>query len=148
MPAGYRQSRRARIRVIRPARPLTFVTQSPRFESGAHMRRGQRVIKKQPATAYLTKRSRELTNRRSKTSSGVASRALKTRFASLPLKISKALKEKQDTKFRSKEITSFSAITEALMQSALRKRFVARRIRDLRKSSKRRQISRRLSVPF
>lgn len=148
MPRGYRRSRRTRIQLLRPTRALTFVTQFPRFESAARLRRGQRAIKKQLPTAYLTKRSRELTNRRIKVTSAAIAHTTKTRFTSLPLKTLKALRERQVRKFRSKEVTSFSGATEALMQSALKKRFVARRIRDLRKSSKRRQLSRNLSVPF
>ena len=150
MPLRRRRLARRGLRKLRFSSSASFIFRAPRFESSAKQRRGQKISKNFQLTPYLTSRQRELTNRAhlQRKKAILPTEANKTRFTSLPLHLITGLRSSKARQHRAIEITSFSGLTEGLLQTALRKRFVARRIRDLRKSSTRRKFSRNRSVPF
>lgn len=134
---------------IRPPGSDLFTSHLPTLEATTMIRRGYQQIRRAGSLGYPNKRRRELLRRygKMKTPVGGATTA-KCRFAALPIKISTRLQARTARKLRVTAFMSSMASGEALLQHALRRRFIARSIRDLRKSGRRRKLPRIYSKPF
>jgi ribosomal protein S4 len=149
MPLRFRRVAGMRFQKLRPHASAAFTAQLPRFEATVFTRRGQRQNKYTGVLAYPTKRSRELYGRLFKSKNGALHGPIaKCRLAALPLKVSSDITGRISRKLRSLHVASNTATSEALLQHALRRRYVARSIRDLRKAGRRRRLPRYQSKPF
>lgn len=137
----------SRTRQLRPQGTTIRITKTLKFESLNTQRRAKRFLVKTGTTPYPTLRQRELFNFK-KTEAKTKNINYKGRFARLPLKVLKRAKAIHERRSRAKHITNFSGQTEALMQIALKRRFVARRIRDLRKAGQKRKLPSNKRLPF
>jgi hypothetical protein len=148
MPLRFRRVAGCRFQKIRPLIAPRFTAQLPVVGATATTRRGQRQSQ-HVTVIYPTKRSRELHERRFKFAAGVVTAfRFKCRLAVLPLKTSFAVVNRKTRKAQPKYVVSNSAHGGALLQHALRQRFAARDIRDLRKSGRRRRLPRYQFTPF
>lgn len=66
---------------------------------------------------------------------------LKRRFASLPITLKSKLDGRRNLKVKSHLQPKYTGNAELMLQTALRKHFVTRQIRDLRKAVRRRRFS-------
>jgi ribosomal protein S4 len=148
-PMRFRRSAGLRFHKIRPLTFTTFTAHMPTQEATLLLRRGGYQTQRAKASLYPTRRRRELLCRvgGSKNRS-VATPVLKSRFAALPAKLIAALQAKTARQTRVTPLTANTGVGEALLQHALRRRFIARSVRDLRKSGRRRRLPRIYSKPF
>lgn len=138
-PARFRRVHGSKYIRFRPVMNTSFIRRSSRGESKLSIRRSQRQLQKASVSQYLPTRNRAL---RKLSKKRLYSSAAKRRFATLPLKLAYHVSRRAHLYKRNKIVHPAASAAIALMRTALRRRYVSRRIRDLRKAGRRRRITR------